>query len=167
MLHVHMFYILSILLMTMITNIMQGKHSRNSSISMTFRMRIWLRLVCKIYFYVHSIAEPYAFMYMYIVRHPVTHRTPDTRVTTWKFPLVDSLWTTLVTACKDRYQNTSEVHIFLWKLIGNEKKAVQTATLQAGTQPRAHHPPCPPQRLTCSHGSFHHDSGTWTWSPGK
>ena len=52
--------------------IMQGKHSRNSSISMTFRMRIWLRLVCKIYFYVHTIAEPYAFMYMYIVHHPVT-----------------------------------------------------------------------------------------------
>ena len=60
---------------------MQGKHSRNSSISMTFRMRIWLRLVvCKIYFYVHSIAEPYAFMYMYIDNLYVTQSLTEHQI---------------------------------------------------------------------------------------
>ena len=39
---------------------------------MTFRMRIWLRLVCRFYFYVHAIAEPYVFMYVYYVTQSLT-----------------------------------------------------------------------------------------------
>ena len=52
---------------------MQGKHSKNSSNSTTFRMRIWLRLVHRFYFRVYSIAEPYIFMYMYMYVYYVTH----------------------------------------------------------------------------------------------
>ena len=45
---------------------MQGKHSKNSSNSMTFKMRIWLIWIRLVHRFYYAIAEPYVFMYVYM-----------------------------------------------------------------------------------------------------
>ena len=53
---------------------MQGKHSKNSSNSMTFKRRtwlIWIRLVHRFYY---AIAEPYVFMYVYVTQSLTEHQ---------------------------------------------------------------------------------------------
>ena len=54
--------------------------------------------------------------------------------------------------------------MFFFYEIGNERRdySYSETTLLAGTLPQARHPPCPPQRLTYSHGTSHRDLDTWT-----
>ena len=53
---------------------MQGKHSKNSSSSMTFKMRIWLIWIRLVHGFYYATAEPNVFMYVCVTRSLTKHQ---------------------------------------------------------------------------------------------